>query len=87
MGTDTEGHAIQSALKHFLTKRNVIVLGIEAVKIWVSSNLARFTDMGTESWGSTNPAPTSSVAMPSAVSLPTMNSNLISLSSRRAFLQ
>lgn len=43
--------------------------------------------MTSASLPSTNPAPTNSVDIPSGVSLPSMNSNRMSLSSRLEFLK
>lgn len=65
------------------TKENVTVRNCPALSI----NFFRFAAITTTSFPSTKPAATNSAAIPCAESTPTVNSNLISLSSRLSFLQ
>lgn len=65
------------------TKENVTVRNCPPLSI----NFFRFVSITTTSLPSTKPAATSSAAIPWAESTPTVNSNLMSLSSRLSFLK
>lgn len=65
------------------TKENVTVRNCPPLSI----NFFRFVSITTTSLPSTKPAATNSAAIPCAESTPTVNSNLMSLSSRLSFLK